>query len=98
MLHSLDSDRLGKVTREVYVEALENGKPVGNELQGNDVQNALEDINSLGDLNLLGLRGLELLITTVADDNGLAATSNDCRRMISIELIRIQYWLNLPCW
>jgi hypothetical protein len=28
----LDSDRLGQVSREVNVEALENGQPVGNQL------------------------------------------------------------------
>ena len=73
----LDRDRLGKVTREVNVQALEDSQPVGNELQGNDVEDTLKAVDGLGDLNLLGLRGLELLISRVADDNGLAAASND---------------------
>lgn len=74
----LDSDRLGQVSREVNVETLKNGQPVGNQLQGNDVENALQAVNSLGDLDLESVRVLELLVTRVADDDGLAASSNDC--------------------
>lgn len=73
----LDGDRLGQVAREVHVEALEDSEPVGNQLQRDDVEEALEAVNRLGDLNLLGVGGLELLVARVADDNGLAASRND---------------------
>jgi hypothetical protein len=73
----LDSNRLSKVTREVNVQALKDSQPVGNKLEGNDVENTLKAVDGLGDLNLLSLGGLELLVIRVADDNGLAAASND---------------------
>ena len=74
----LDRHRLGKVSREVNVEALHDSEPVCNQLQRNDVKDTLEDIHGLGDLNLLGLVGTELLVAGVANHNRLAATSNDC--------------------
>lgn len=73
----LDGDRLGKVAREVDVETLEDGEPVGDQLEREDVQEALEDVDRLGDLDLESLAGFELVIIGVADDNGLATTSND---------------------
>lgn len=76
----LDSDRLGQVSGEVNVETLENGQPVGNQLQRNDVQDSLQAVNGLGDLDLESIRGLELLVTRVADDDGLATTGNDCSK------------------
>ena len=75
--HLLDRHRLGQVTREVDIEALEHGKPVGNELQRDDVENTLQDVDRLGDLNLLRLVVRELLVSGVADDDGLAAAGND---------------------
>ena len=75
--HLLDRHRLGQVTGEVNVEALEHGEPVGNELQRDDVEDALQDINRLGDLDCLRLVGGELLIPGIADDDGLAAAGND---------------------
>jgi hypothetical protein len=77
--HLLDGDGLGKVAREVHVKAFQHSKPVGNELQRDDVEDALEDINGAGNLNLKGLAGLEFLVAGIADDNGLATTSNDCK-------------------
>lgn len=73
----LDSDRLGQVTGEVNVKTLENSEPVGNELERDDVEETLEDVDGLGDLDLLSLGSLELLIVRVADDDGLTTTSND---------------------
>lgn len=73
----LDSDRLGQVTREIDVESLHNSKPVSDQLQRNDIEDTLEGVDRLGDLNLLSLASLELLVTRVADDNGLSAASND---------------------
>jgi hypothetical protein len=73
----LDSDRLGQVTREINVETLKNGKPVGNELKRDDVEETLKNVDGLGDLDLLSLGRLELLIVGVADDDGLTTTSNN---------------------
>ncbi|KAI6754186.1 hypothetical protein HG530_012700 [Fusarium avenaceum] len=73
----LDSDRLGQVTREINVETLKNGEPVGNELKRDDVEETLKNVDGLGDLDLLGLGRLELLIVGVADDDGLTTTSNN---------------------
>ncbi|KAI9172071.1 proteasome regulatory particle subunit Rpt4 [Paramyrothecium foliicola] len=74
----LDSHGLGQVSGEVHVKTLENSQPVGNQLQGNDVEDTLKAVDRLWDFDLLSLGGLELLVTGVADDNGLAAASNDC--------------------
>lgn len=73
----LDSDRLGQVTREINVETLKNGKPVGNELERDNVEETLENVDRLGDLDLLGFRRLELLIRGVADNDGLTTASNN---------------------
>jgi hypothetical protein len=68
---------LGQVAREVHVQALQDSQPIGNQLQRDDIEDALQNVDGLGDLNLLGLRGLEPDVAGVADDNGLAATSDD---------------------
>lgn len=73
----LDGDRLSQIAREIDIKALEDGEPVSDKLKRNDVEKTLETVDSLGDLNLLGLGGLELLVSGVADDNGLTATGND---------------------
>ena len=73
----LDSDGLGQVAGKVDIETLENGQPVGNELQGDDVEEALKTVHCLGDLNLLRIRSLELWVIRVANDNGLATTGNN---------------------
>lgn len=74
---SLDRHRLGEVTREINVQALHDGEPVGDQLQRDDVENALQDVDRLGDLDLLGLASLELFVLFVADDDGLATASNN---------------------
>jgi hypothetical protein len=73
----LDGDRLGKVSREIDVETLQDSKPVGNELERDNVEKTLEDVDSLGNLNLLSLVGLELVVVGVADNDRLATTSSD---------------------
>lgn len=77
MANLLDSDRLGQVTREIDVESLQDGQPVGNQLQGDDIEETLKAVDGLGDLNLLSLGCVELLVSLVADDDGLAVASND---------------------
>ena len=93
----LDGDRLGEVAREVHIETLKNSEPVGNKLKRNDVQKTLEAVDRLGDLNLLSLRSLELFIIGVADDNGLATTSNDWD-IVRIENGRKRRICDIPCW
>ena len=78
----LDGDGLGQVAGEVDVETLQDGQPVGNQLQGNDVKNTLETIDGLGDLDLGRLAGLELLVALVADDDGPSTTGNDCENKL----------------
>lgn len=77
----LDSHRLGKVAGEVHVETFTHGKPVSDQLQGNDVEQTLEAVDSLGHFDLFRLRGGEFGVIVVADDNRTAATSNNCRRI-----------------
>jgi len=76
---SFNSHRLGQVAREVHIKTFHDGEPVSDELQRNDVQDALQAVHRLGNLNLLSLAGLELLIALVANNNRLAAASDDCR-------------------
>jgi len=77
MPHLLDSDTLGQVSGEVDVQALSNGQPVGHELKRNDVEQTLQNINGLGNLNLVGLVTRELAVALAANDNGAALASND---------------------
>lgn len=70
----LDGHRLGQVTGEVNVKTLHDRQPVGNQLQGNDVQETLQDVDRLGDLDGLCLAAAELVVPSVADDNRLATT------------------------
>jgi len=74
----LNRHRLRKIAGEVHVKAFHNGEPVSNELQGNDIENTLQNIDRFGDLDLQCLAGLELLVTWVADDDGFATTSDHC--------------------
>lgn len=64
-------------TREVDVQVLRNRQPVGNELQGNNVQQALEHIDRLRDLNLLASLVCESLIVLVANYNRTTAAGNN---------------------
>lgn len=75
----LDGNGLGQVAGEVDIEVAGDGEPVGNELQRNDIEETLENIDVLGELDLDALLASKLLVTLVADNNGLAATSNDCK-------------------
>jgi hypothetical protein len=73
----LDSDRLGQVPREVDVQALSNGKPVGHELERDDVEQTLQEVVGVRDLDLVGLLARELLVVGVADDDGTALAGDD---------------------
>lgn len=77
----LDSDRLGQVTREIHIKALEHGKPICNQLQGNDIEQTLQTVNRLGNFNLLRLGCLKFGVGRIAKHNGLATTSNDYREL-----------------
>ena len=78
LLHRLlDGNRLGQVPGEVNVQALSNGKPVGHELERDDVEQTLQKVVGVGDLDLVGLLAGELLVVGVADDDGAALASND---------------------
>lgn len=80
----LDSDGLSEVPREVNVQILSNREPVGDELQRNDVEETLENVDGLGDLNLLASLVRESLITLIADNNGTTAAGNDCNCVSSV--------------
>lgn len=73
----LNSHRLGKIPREVNVETLRDRKPVGHELQGNDIQQTLQDVGSVWDLDTLGLGCREFTLASVTDDDGSTRTSNN---------------------
>ena len=74
----LHSHRLGQVTREINVETLGDCKPVGNQLEWDDVEQTLQSVDGLGDLDPLRLLRRELRVTGVADDNWSTPTSDDC--------------------
>lgn len=73
----LHGDRLGQVTWEVDVHALSNSQPVGHELKRDDVEQTLEDINSVGNLDSVGLLARELVVASVANDDWAALSGND---------------------
>ena len=64
-------------TWEVDVEVLGNRHPIGHQLQGNDVEEPLQDIDSLGQLYLLAGLVSELLVVLIADDDGSSTTGNN---------------------
>lgn len=75
--HLLNSNRLGQVSGEVDVETTGDSQVIGNELKWENVEKTLQAVNGGWDLDLLGLGGLEFLVTWVADNDWLARTSND---------------------
>ena len=84
----LDCDRFGQIAGEVDVEALLDREPVGDELQRDDVEQALQAVDGLGDLDALALLVGELVVVDVADDDGAAAAGNDFRLC--------QYYVHVP--
>ncbi len=65
-------------------------------MERDDVKETLETVDGLGDLNLLGLTGLELFVPGVADNDGLASTSDNYRMLANIQQRR---WAgDIPCW
>lgn len=76
-LRLLDSDRLGQVAREINVETLGHSQPVGHQLERNNVEQTLQNIAGLGNLDTLSLISREFGVTSVADDNRSARSSND---------------------
>ena len=80
LVRSFHSDRFGKIARKINIQALHNRQPVGDELEGNHVEETLETVLSLGHYNLVGKRSLELVVALVANDNRLATTCNNYRK------------------
>ena len=62
--------------RLTYVKVLGNREVVGNELERDDRENALETVNALGHEDLLQVCG-DVVIADVADDDGLVAARRD---------------------
>ena len=54
-MYLLDCHRLGQVTGEVDIESFLDSKPVGDELEWNNVKQTLENVDGLWDLDLLGV-------------------------------------------
>lgn len=75
----LHRNRLSQVTWEINIQTLSNGKPVGHQLERDDVEKTLEAIDGLWDFDFLGLAGFEFFVVGVADDDWFARTSDDCR-------------------
>lgn len=75
----LYSDRLGKIAREIDVEAFSHSEPIRHELERDDVKKPLKGINRAGYLDSLGLRRWKLLVTLGANDYGTAFASDNCR-------------------
>jgi hypothetical protein len=73
----LHCDALGQVPREVHIKALHHCQPVGDQLQRDDIEDALQDIDGLGDFDAQALARIELLIVGIADNDWLAAACND---------------------
>ena len=76
----LHGNRFGQVAREIDIEPFFNGQPVSNQLQRNHVEQALEEINGLGDLDLLGMLDRKLFVCLVADDNRAATAGNNYKQ------------------
>ena len=79
-LSLLNSDTLGQVTREIDVETLGDGHPVGQELERDDIEKTLETVDGAGDFDSFDLVGWELGLTLVADDDWTASTCDDYRK------------------
>lgn len=75
--HLLHSNTLSQISWEVDIQSLGDGKPIGHELERNDIQETLKTIDSLGNFDLFRLTLLELLVIGIADDNRLAGTCDD---------------------
>ena len=72
----LDSDRLRQVTWEVHVQTLSNSKPISDELQGDDIQQALQGVDRLRHLDAFGLGRWEFWVVLVADNNRSSSSGN----------------------
>lgn len=76
MYYLLDRHRLSQVTREVYVKTLGNRKPVGDELQRDNIEETLQTVHCLGNLDPLSLGRWEFFVVRVANDNRAATARN----------------------
>jgi hypothetical protein len=85
-----NSDRLGQVARAVDVEAALHGNMVGQELERNDGQDALQAVDGLRDPEALLAQLGHLGIVLVANDDGVAAARMHlAERVQTLELARV---------
>ena len=61
---------------EVNIKSILDSQVVTEQLQGDDIQQALQTIDSLGHANGLGALG-DTLVVCIADDDGLCLSSGD---------------------
>ena len=75
----LHSDRFRQISREIHIETLSDGEPVGDELEGDDIKQPLETVHCSRDLDLFGLLRGKLGVVGIANNNWTTITSDDCR-------------------
>ncbi len=73
----LDGHGFSQISWEINVEPFAHREPVGDELQGDHVQQTLQTIHRVRDFDLLGLLRREFLVVGIANDNGAATSGND---------------------
>lgn len=94
----LHSHTLCQVSWEVNVEVFCDGEPVGDELQRNDVEDALQAVDRLGDLDLFAVLVLKLFVALVANDNRAASTCNDYNSVSGNVQSGKKDEIYKPCW
>jgi hypothetical protein len=65
-----------QIPGEINVASILHRQVIAEQLQGDDVQQALHTVNSLGNTDCLRARG-DALVTIIAQDDGLAITSGN---------------------
>ena len=87
----LYSDRLGQVPGEIDIETFTNGKPIRDELQRNNIEEALQTVHCLRNLDFLCLLGRKFGVVRIADDNWTTATRDDCKLLVTLG-DRVRQW------
>lgn len=73
----LDRDGFGQIAGEINVQSFSNRQPICDQLEGNDVEKALQSVHRLWYLDALRLVWRELGVILVANDNRSTTASND---------------------